>query len=176
MLWSCGSQLHKANSIEHWDNKRCCGKSFNPQICSEKTALTSPELEIRSVGSIPYKAWENGLWSQRGLGSKPVHWVYDLEHGISILWAIVSSSKSIDYDIFFTNLMKKLNEVKYLKCLAHCLTYSFSSVQSLSRVRLFVTPWTAARQASLSITNSRSSLRLMSIESVMPSSHLILTA
>ena len=49
-----------------------------------------------------------------------------------------------------------------------------SSVQSLSRVRLFVTPWTAARQASMSITNSRSSLKLMSIESVMPSSHLIL--
>ena len=50
----------------------------------------------------------------------------------------------------------------------------FSSVQSLSRVRLFVTPWIAARQASRSITNSRSSLRLTSIESVMPSSHLIL--
>ena len=43
-----------------------------------------------------------------------------------------------------------------------------------SYVRLFVTPWTAERQASLSITNSRSSLKLMSIESVMPSSHLIL--
>ena len=51
---------------------------------------------------------------------------------------------------------------------------SLSSVQSLSRVRLFVTPWIAARQASLSINNSRSSLRLASIESVMPSSHLIL--
>ena len=50
----------------------------------------------------------------------------------------------------------------------------FSSVQSLSRVRLFATPWIAARQPSLSITNSRSSLRLTSIESVMPSSHLIL--
>ena len=46
--------------------------------------------------------------------------------------------------------------------------------QSLSRVQLFATPWIAARQASLSITNSRSSLRLTSIESVMPSSHLIL--
>ena len=44
----------------------------------------------------------------------------------------------------------------------------------LSRVRLFATPWTAARQASLSITNSRSLLKLMSIESVMPSNHLIL--
>ena len=52
----------------------------------------------------------------------------------------------------------------------HC----FSSVQSLSHVWLFVTPWIAARQASLSITNSQSSLRLTSIESVMPSSHLIL--
>ena len=50
----------------------------------------------------------------------------------------------------------------------------FSSVQLLSRVRLFATPWITARQASLSITNSRSSLRLTSIESVMPSSHLIL--
>ena len=50
----------------------------------------------------------------------------------------------------------------------------FSSVQSLSRVQLFVTPWTAARQASLSITNSWSLLKLMSITSVMPSNHLIL--
>ena len=48
------------------------------------------------------------------------------------------------------------------------------SDQSLSRVWLFATPWIAARQASLSITNSRSSLRITSIESVMPSSHLIL--
>ena len=50
----------------------------------------------------------------------------------------------------------------------------FSSVQWLSSVRLFATPWTAARQPSLSITNSRSSLKLMSIESVMLSNHLIL--
>ena len=50
----------------------------------------------------------------------------------------------------------------------------FSSVKSLRHVWLFATPWTTARQASLSITNSRSSLKLMSIKSVMPSSHLIL--
>ena len=54
------------------------------------------------------------------------------------------------------------------------LTFHFSSVQSLSCVQLFVTPWITACQASLSITNSWSSLRLRSIESVMPSSHLIL--
>ena len=57
----------------------------------------------------------------------------------------------------------------------HFLGYGeLSSVQLLSCVRLFVTPWIAAHQASLSITNSRSSLRLTSIKSVMPSSHLIL--
>jgi len=52
--------------------------------------------------------------------------------------------------------------------------YQIRSDQSLSCVQLFATPWIAARQASLSITNSRSSLRLTSIESVMPSSHLLL--
>ena len=51
---------------------------------------------------------------------------------------------------------------------------NFSSVQSLSLLRLFATPWTAAHQASLSITNSWSLLKFMSIESVMPSNHLIL--
>ena len=54
------------------------------------------------------------------------------------------------------------------------ISIQFSSVQSLSRVQLFVTPWIAVRQATLSITNSRSLPKLMSIESVMPSSHLIL--
>ena len=52
--------------------------------------------------------------------------------------------------------------------------HTSQTVQPLSHVRLFVTPWTAACQASLSITNSQSLLKLMSIESVMPSNHLIL--
>ena len=56
----------------------------------------------------------------------------------------------------------------------HAMLYSVQSVQSLSRVWLFATPWIAARQASLSITISWSSLKLTSIELVMPSSHLIL--
>ena len=54
-----------------------------------------------------------------------------------------------------------------------CFTVQFSSFQSLSHVWFFATPWTAARQASLSITNSQSLLKLVSIESVMPSNHLI---
>ena len=59
-----------------------------------------------------------------------------------------------------------------LKVFFHC--FQFGSVQSLSRVQLFVSPWTEACQASLSITSSQSLLKLMSIESVMPSNHLIL--
>ena len=66
--------------------------------------------------------------------------------------------------IFFLEL-RKLRQKR--------LTFPVSSVQSLSCVWLFVTPWTVARQASLSITNSWSLLKLLSIESVMPSNHLI---
>ena len=62
----------------------------------------------------------------------------------------------------------------YVICPRLPLLHQFSSVQSLSHVWLFVTSWIAALQASLSITNSQSLLKLMSIESVMPSSHLIL--
>ena len=61
-----------------------------------------------------------------------------------------------------------------LSDLFHLASLQFSSVQSLSHVQHFATPWAAAHQAFLSITNSRSSLRLTSIESVIPSSHLIL--
>ena len=58
-------------------------------------------------------------------------------------------------------------------CLSQSQVTGISSVQSLSRIRLFATPWTAAHQASLSITNTRSLLKLMSLESVMPSNHLV---
>ena len=63
---------------------------------------------------------------------------------------------------------------EWIKKLVHICNRIFSSVQLLSHVRLFATSWIAARQASLSITNSRSSLTRTSIESVKPSSHLIL--
>ena len=56
----------------------------------------------------------------------------------------------------------------------YCLDVQFGSVQSLSRDQLFMTPWTVACWSSLSITNSQSSLKFMSIKSVMPSNHLIL--
>ena len=64
--------------------------------------------------------------------------------------------------------------VQFCKMSLTAVPSEFSSVQSLSCVQLFATPWTVAHQASLSITNSQSSLKLLSIESVMPSNHLIL--
>ena len=85
----------------------------------------------------------------------------------------------IFYFIYFLNLftfLLKDNCFTEFCCFLSNLNMNqpFSSVQSPSRVRLFATPWIAARQASLSITNSWSLLKLKSIKSVMPSSHLIL--
>ena len=86
-------------------------------------------------------------------------------HKIHIVWYF----HTMEYYLAIKRMM-----YWYLLQYDSILIVQFSSVQSLSRVRLFATPWIAARQASLSITNSRSSPRLMSIESVMPSSRLIL--
>ena len=75
----------------------------------------------------------------------------------------------------FCNLPRVPKSTGWKSCeLQIFLIPQFSSIQLLSRVRLFVTPWITARQASLSITNSWSLLKPMSIESVMPSNHLIL--
>ena len=91
----------------------------------------------------------------------------------------MEGKKSFPQETWF---VERETETCWIGCL-HCtliqresieVVHQFSLVQSLSRVRLFATPWIAARQASLSITNSRSSLKLTSVESVMPSSHLIL--
>jgi hypothetical protein len=78
--------------------------------------------------------------------------------------------KSLDH----TSLTSLLVQEDSLLLFLHISRIQFSSLQSLSHVRLFETSWTAARQAFLSITNSWSLLKLMSIESVMPFSHLIL--
>ena len=71
-------------------------------------------------------------------------------------------------------MIKNSTKMKATQSILSRFSIYLSSLQSLSHVPLFVAPWTAAWQASLSITNSLSSLKLMSIESVMPSIHLIL--
>ena len=81
-------------------------------------------------------------------------------------WNMSHADHHNSHTMIFLNVHVKL-------LLALLLNYNFSSVQSLSRVWLFAIPWIAARQASLSITNSWSSLRLTLTESVMPSNHLI---
>ena len=93
------------------------------------------------------------------------------------MWSfwIITDLVSGHYNFF--SLVRQPGKITdFFQVLWHWGKFQWStSVQfSLSHVRLFVTPWVAAHQASLSITNSRSSLRLTSIESVMPSSHLIL--
>ena len=96
---------------------------------------------------------------------------------LSILWHISKYHIMFFFNVFYIlsefytwfYFPQTLSKSRLVKSL-----FQFNSVQSLGRVWLFATPWIAARQTSLSITNSRSSLRLTAIESVMPSSHLIL--
>ena len=77
---------------------------------------------------------------------------------------------------FLQHKLLRLTEGRLEWCLVLWVANQIRSDQSLSRVQLFATPWITARQVSLSITNSWSSLRLTSIESVKPSSHLILSS
>jgi len=99
--------------------------------------------------------------------------------GSITLWQIDGKNMETGADFIFLGSKIAVDsdcshEIKRHLPLRRKAVTNLSSVQSLSRVRLFATPWTAARQASLSITSSRSSLKLMSIESVMLSNHLIL--
>ena len=87
----------------------------------------------------------------------------------SIVFKFYNERKSND----ILDIQSRVTQLPGCTAGVECLSL-LSSVQPLSRVQLFATPWTAARQASLPITNSQSSLKLMPIESVMPSNHLIL--
>ena len=111
-------------------------------------------------------SWIHGLGRSPGEGKGYALQYSGLENSMDcIVYGVTKSRKRLSHFHFHFQMSTGFN----LKSPA-----TFSSVQSLSPVRLFVTPRISARQASLSITNTQSSLRLMSIESVMPSSHLIL--
>ena len=115
--------------------------------------------------SVPYKQYTSRVayFSQYQLPwcAKPID-----------IFKVITKIVRIIFCLFVTAFYSFYNNVCYIyNCLHICV---FSSVQSLSHVWLFVTPWTAALQASLSITNFRTLLKPTSIESVMSSNHLIL--
>ena len=106
------------------------------------------------------------------------HW-WQVRYGICTFGAYILEKDTTNLVFFFVLFCFVFLSIVNKVINASNLNFSlpriqFSSVQSLSRVQLFATTWIAARQASLSITHSRSLPRLTSIESVMPSSHLIL--
>ena len=92
---------------------------------------------------------------------------------LTVLYSFSCTAKWFSYTYHVSILFQIIFPFRLLQNIEQT-SLSDQNHQLLSRVRLFATPWIAARQASLSITNSRSSLRLMTIESVTPSSHLIL--
>ena len=110
----------------------------------------------------PLAMQENQVWSLGG--GNPLEKEMAIFPGYCILCFLLAYRDLLSHNTFWL----------YTYPYKIIINLQFSSVQSLSHVRLFATPWIATRQASLSITNSRSSLRVASIESVMPSSHLIL--
>ena len=113
--------------------------------------------------------------AQLSVVKKYMFFINNLILWIKVAVSIFQSVFRIKKTAFFQIKTFLSGQHGYVICVANKhFDEKFSLVTSLSHVRLFVTPWTKARQASLSITNSQSLLRLMSIESVMPSNHLIL--
>ena len=164
---------------EYWSGLPCPFPQDLPDPGIEPTSLAAPPLQVDSlllshgrspqehVGTIigmflvaGARVWPSCL-KQKGDTNEEHRPYVQTSSGFSFLNALALLSQKV---------------IKYYVLSYHfiiILLHQIRSDQSLSRVRLFATPWTAARQAFLSITNSRSSPRLTSIESLMPSSHLI---
>ena len=132
------------------------------EVCIGYVFWTLEERVELSKGSASWHAETQGFESLEKFEVFSITgWGIDLDY-CDIEWFALEMNG--DHSVIF--------EIASKYCIS--LLVQFSSVQSLSSVWLFATPWIAECQASLSITNSRSSLKLTSIESVMPSSHLIL--
>ena len=132
--------------------------SFRPLDCSPPRPSVHGILQARILEWVPIPFSRGSSWPRDQTQ------VSGIACRFFIIWAIREA-------FLYYNWVAALSML--LKGSSH-LSVQFSSVQSLSHVWLFATPWITAHQASLPITNSQSSLKLTSIESVMPSSHLIL--
>ena len=144
------------------------GVHMFPILNTPPTSLPIPSLWVIPV----HQPWASCI--EPGLG---IHFLYDNIHVSMPFLQIIppSPSPTESKRLFYTSVSLLLSHIQgYHFHLSKFHIYAFSSVQSLSCVQLFVTPWTAAHQASLSITNSQSLLKLICIELVMPSNHLIL--
>ena len=148
-------KTHKKKPIHflwRWQIDFLCIEVFAPGEKEKKSSWSKIQMTVVYLGQ-----WAAWLWNLRAVSASIVYLIVYF-----ILCHILEGSR---WPYLGTYHRQKTFDFSI---------YGFSSVQSLSHVRLFATPWIVARQASLSITNSRSSPRLTSIESVMPSSHLIL--
>ena len=126
------------------------------------------------------RTWQHAIFSQFSnyfiffnIAMSTALWILICGSRVFYLYTQAQSKNVKSANLFFRSHIWWTN-IPMPYCSPPGLFYQLRSVQFFSHVCLFVTPWIAARQASLSITNSRSSPKLMSIESVMPSSHLIL--
>ena len=145
---------HHFSSFRNVESKNSLGPS---RLSSSK----QDQVQLMSVSTGPGAQHRTAVKRmQRVAGKDHVVWTPQV-------WVLLPGSAIYNLRGLFTSLNLNFTCCKNRSSLS-------SSVQSLSRVQVFATPWTAARQASLSITNSRSLLKLMSIESVMSSNHLIL--
>ena len=149
-----GSGLPTNVKEEHWASSRETGSITVMSSASTHTKLNSNERDKPKTiqEKIYYRDWLIWWWRLRSPISATASWRHRKADGI-----IRSKSEGL--------------RARQGSCWCNS---QFSSVQLLHCVQLFATPWTAAHQASLSITNSWSLLRLMSVELVMPSNHLIL--
>ena len=140
---------------------------------AESPILWPTDVKSQFIGKDPDARKD---WGRRRRGQQGLRWldgiIDSMDRILSELQEIVKGREAWCAAVhWFTKSWTRLSDWTITKTLrlTHCLyNHQFSSVQSLSRVQLFATPWIAACQASLSITISRSSSKLMSIESMMP--------
>ena len=122
--------------------------------------MTNPQQTLYSM----VKNWKHKSGTRQGCPISPLL--------VNIVLEVLATAIGTEKEIKGIQIGKEVN----LSLFADDMMLYISSVQLLSHVQLFEIPWIAARQASLSITNSRSSLTLMSIEPVVPSNHLIISS